>query len=143
MTDIEKAKDVFEKGNYSCVLVRGDKIITSTMTGVMPMLSFIDAKMDLKGFSVADKIVGKAAAMLFVVAGIQQVYGKTMSRKAAAVLSENGINSSYGTLIDEIVNRQGTGMCPMEKAVLAVSDPQQAPDVLSRTMMQLHAKSAT
>lgn len=43
------------------------------------MMRFIAEGRDLSGCSAADVIVGKASAMLFVKAGINEVYGKVMS----------------------------------------------------------------
>ena len=64
---------------------------------------------DLKGFSAADKVVGKGAAFLYVMAGVKEVYASVMSEKAAALLSEYGIDGFCGQKVDRIRNRQGTG----------------------------------
>jgi hypothetical protein len=139
MTDIEYAKKRLNSGSYSCVLVKNDIIYTSTLSGISPLVTFLDAGTDLKGFSAADKIIGKAAALLFVLAGVREVYGQTMSERAAAVLKRYGIVFSYGSLIPEIINRQGTGMCPMEKTVLDTEEPSVALTALKQTMARLKA----
>lgn len=123
MTDTEKAKQLFASGTYSCVLVKGQTVYTSTLTGVAPMIDFLDRGVDLRGFSVADKIVGKAAALLFVLAGIKEAHAVLMSRSGADVLRKSGIALSYDTLTDTIINRMGTGACPMELTVEAVNEP--------------------
>lgn len=78
----------------------------------------------------ANKIVGKAVAMLFVMAGIKEVYAEVLSVSGKAFLEQNNINVSWGVLTDVIINRQGTGMCPMEKAVLNINDCREAFKVL-------------
>ena len=140
MTDIAQARKLFSGGTYSCVLVRDSIIYTSTLTGVAPLISFIEDGTDLKGFSIADKIIGKAAALLFVYAGIKTAHGITMSRKAAAVFETHSIVYTYDTMTPEIINRTGTGICPMEQAVLAVESPEEALSVLKDTMIHLRTQ---
>ena len=71
MSDIENAKNALD--GHSLALCRDGEIITSDLRGVAPMLSFLDNKTDLSGFSAADLIVGKAAALMCVKAGIKEV----------------------------------------------------------------------
>ncbi len=55
------------------------------------MMKFIGMGKDLKGYSAADMIVGKAASMLFVKAGICAVHGKVMSEAASEYLEAHHI----------------------------------------------------
>lgn len=64
MTDLEKAKSLL-KNNITCVLVKDDNVLSSTKTGIAPVMELIENNVNLEGYSVADKIVGKAVAMLF------------------------------------------------------------------------------
>lgn len=122
MSDIEKAKKLLSGGNFTCVLCKGDTSYTSTGKGVSPMLTFLENSTELRGFSAADKIVGKAAAMLFVCAGVTEVFAEVMSKAAVNYLNERGIACSYGVLTDKIINRKGDGLCPMELAVMDIED---------------------
>jgi len=122
MSDIEKAKKLLSGGNFTCVLCKGDTSYTSTGKGVSPMLTFLENGTELRGFSAADKIVGKAAAMLFVCAGVTEVFAEVMSKAAVNYLKERGIACSYGVLTDKIINRKGDGLCPMELAVMDIDD---------------------
>ncbi|MDE6679213.1 MAG: DUF1893 domain-containing protein, partial [Ruminococcus sp.] len=45
-SDVEKAKEVFDSGKYTCVLCKGDTLITSTERGVKPLVDFIDSGED-------------------------------------------------------------------------------------------------
>lgn len=47
------------------------------------MMALLAEGKDLTGFSAADRVVGKAAAMLFVKAKIKELFAKTISRSAA------------------------------------------------------------
>lgn len=122
MSDIEKAKKLLSGGNFTCVLCKGDTSYTSTGKGVSPMLTFLENGTELRGLSAADKIVGKAAAMLFVCAGVTEVFAEVMSKAALNYLKERGIACSYGVLTDKIINRKGDGLCPMELAVMDIDD---------------------
>ena len=119
-TDIEMAKKTLE--GHSIALCKDGKIITSDLRGIAPMHFFLDNKTDLAGFSAADLIVGKAAAMLFVKAGIKEVYACVMSESGLDFLVGHGIECSYGELCEKIINRDKTDICPMEKAVRDTDD---------------------
>ncbi len=121
MTDLERAK-LELVGDKTCVLVKGNTIYYSTMSGIAPMIDFIDRKIDLTGFSVADKIVGKAVAMLFILKGIKSVYAEVLSKSALDFFKSNGVNVEYATLTERIINRKGDRLCPMESTVLNIDD---------------------
>lgn len=136
-TDLEKAKSLLKSGKYTCVVCAGDDICTATERGVKPLLAWIDSGTDLNGFSAADKVVGKAAAFLYVILGVKFVYADVMSKPAKDTLEENGIAAEYGCLADAIRNRAGTGFCPMETAVRDISEPQAALDKIRETLRTL------
>ncbi len=68
----------------------------------------------LRGAEVADKVIGKVAASIFVMAGVMTIYADTLSKIALPILEENGIEYSYNNLVEYIQNSDKTGMCPME-----------------------------
>lgn len=117
MNDLERAKEGLS-GHTLC-LVRGEKVLIRDERGIAPMMALLAEGKDLTGFSAADRVVGKAAAMLFVKAKIKELFAKTISRSAAEFLEKNGLPFSYRTMTEYIVNRDGTGRCPMESAVLS------------------------
>lgn len=90
------------------------------------MMELIAEGVDLSGYSVADRVVGKAAALLFVKCGILAVYAQNLSESGKTVLEWYGISYEYTTLTDRIINREGTDICPMEKAVLHCNDAERA-----------------
>ena len=49
-------------------------VITSDKRGVAPMLDFLREGKRFVGYSAADRVVGKSAAMLFIKAGIKEIY---------------------------------------------------------------------
>lgn len=136
-SDIEKARSLLKSGEYTCVIGSEDKIYTSTERGVKPLLAWIDGGTDMSGFSAADKVVGKAAAFLYVILGVKAVYAGVISEPAKQVLTENGIDVEYGTLTDAILNRAGTGFCPMETAVKSISEPYAALEAVRQKLKVL------
>ncbi|WP_040196893.1 DUF1893 domain-containing protein [Candidatus Soleaferrea massiliensis] len=140
MTDWERARNLLKDGSYTCVLCRGEVLHTSTKRGVAPLVDWIDLGADLHGCSAADKIVGKAAALLFVLAGVKAVYAPVMSREATQVFSRYGILYECDTTCEGIINRLGTGSCPMEQAVRDIEEPMKALEAVRRTMEQLRSK---
>lgn len=137
--DPERAKELLGGGAYTCVLCRGEETVVCTERGVKPLLDLLDGGSDLKGFSAADKVVGKAAAFLYVLLGVTEVYSPVMSEAAARVLRENGIEPRCDTLTEKIVNRAGTGICPMEAAVAELSDPSEALRAIRKRLSELRS----
>ena len=123
----EEAKKTIGTDGITCIaLKRGADPLISRVRGVRPVLEWIETGKDLQDASVCDTIVGRAAAMMYVLAGVTRVYAKVMSRGGAAELEKAGVAFEAETFTEKIVNRQGTGMCPMEETVLSITDPQEA-----------------
>lgn len=135
MTDIELAKERLE--GHSICLCKGGDIITDDGRGISPMMKFIGMEKDLKSYSAADMIVGKAAAMLFVKAEICAVHGKVMSEAASKYLEAHHIPHSYDKLTEQIINRTGDNICPMEAAVANVSDPEEGYKALFNKIQEM------
>lgn len=119
-TDLDKAIENLE--GHTIFLVKGDNSLSSTLKGVAPMLSFLENGYNLEGYSVADRAVGKAAAMLFLKAKVRAVYSYVMTKTALSILEKHGTEARYERLSDVILNRTETDLCPMEKAVMDIND---------------------
>lgn len=131
MTDIEKAKEIYSDGTFTCVLCKDESVITSCEKGIKPLIGFCKDGNSYVGFSAADKIVGKAAALLYAKLGVSEIFAEVLSVAGESVLKKYGISCSCNTLTAEIINRLGTGICPMESAVKAVEDYESAYSILS------------
>lgn len=136
MTDLENARRLLE--GHTLALCKGGDVVLSDKRGISPMLELNDSGRDLRGYSAADVVVGKAAAMLFSKAGIAAVYAKTLSRPALKYLETQKIPVFYDTLADNIINRDKTDICPMEKAVLATDDEEKAVELLKEKFRRLN-----
>ncbi len=124
--DLDKAVKLFESGEYTCVLCRGDSVIKSCERGIKPLMKLLNDKTDVQGYSAADRIVGRAAAFLYILLKVTAVHASVMSKGAVRLLEENGIIVESDTVTDAIINRNGDDICPMEKAVENVYMPDEA-----------------
>ena len=138
--DLKKAVNLLSEGEYTCVLCKGDILLTSTERGVKPLIDWLNDKMELKGFCAADKVVGKAAAFLYVLLGVETVYAPVMSEGAIDTFVKHGIESICDLSVKAIINRANTDLCPMEKTVSDIEDPQDALEAIKRKLEQLNNK---
>lgn len=135
MSDIERAKAALR--GHSVAVCRAGEVMTRDGRGIAPLLAIASDESDLRGASVADLIVGKAAALLMTYAGVSEVYAEVMSEAGERTLSEHDIPHSCGLLVPYIIDRTGKDVCPMERAVADVSDPAEAYAVLSARLEEL------
>ena len=138
--DIELARALLlANKDVTCVAVRGEEILTCTEHGVKPLLAWLAEGKDLSGFAVADRVVGKAPALLYALLGPDAVFAPVMSWTGRAVLLCSGIATSYDTLVPHIQNRAKDGQCPMDASVTNVFDPVEALAVIKERARQMAA----
>ena len=135
--NLTKARRILESGNFTCVLCKGDTVLADDRRGIRPLLTFHRSDYDLQGFSAADKVVGKAAAFIYLLLGVEAVYAAIISTPAKQVLENGGVALTYGTEVPAIRNRTGDGFCPMETATKSISDPEAALAAIHRTLEKL------
>ena len=136
MKDLENAKQLL-KDNLTCVMVKVDTIYTSDLKGIAPLLSYINQDINIEGFSIADKVIGKASALLCVYAKAKEVYAEILSEDGKKTLEENNMPYSYGTLVPQILNKTGDDKCPMEKTVENCGNPKEAVKLLNEKIASL------
>lgn len=118
---LARAAEILKQGGHSVVFTDGKTTIVRDGSGIRPLVELLGDS-SVAGMCAADKIVGKAAAVLFVALGVAGVHALVMSRAGAEVLKANGIPFSYDDMAEYIVRRDGNGMCPMEETVAGISD---------------------
>jgi hypothetical protein len=108
------------------ILKNNKRLYQSTREGMLPLYQAISelSGAQLENTIIVDKIVGKAAALLISYIQAKVVYCSLLSIRGKTVLENQGISFFYEELTPEIINRYGTDICPFEKAVLDVEDPQ-------------------
>lgn len=135
MTDLQIAKK--NLSGHTISLCKNGNCLFSDKKGISPMMDFIAEGVNLTGYSVADLVVGKAAALLFVKSGIVNVFAKTLSESGKRILENNGIPFEYEILTERIINRAGTDICPMEKAVATTDSPELGYELLKAQLKVL------
>ena len=128
MNDLETAKNRLNQQNLTLTIVKNGTVLFETssrrISGFLTAIDQLGTK--LEGASAADKVAGKAVALLCVYAGISQVYAEILSKKAETVLQQNRIPYQHKQLVDTILNLDRTSVCPFEKTAEGISDPEKA-----------------
>lgn len=107
--DLEQAKALLENNEeYTCAACRAGESFASEEHGVRPLMRWLNEGTDLSGASAADRIVGKAAAFLYVLLGVRTVYAPLMSVPARETLCAHGIEAIADAVVPAIRNRTDT-----------------------------------
>ena len=122
---INDLKDILLKDFNTIVRYKSDaSIVVSKERGVAPLMNLLtEDNSQLKDSVVVDKVIGKAAALLMVYAGVKEVYTPVISSPALKVFKNYNIIIHYDKEVERIVNRKGDGLCPMETLCLDVENP--------------------
>lgn len=136
------AEGMIADGRASCAVIKDGKTVKSEhKRGIAPIVDMYDSGI-LHGAVVVDKIVGRAAAMIMVLGGVAGCFGVTASRAALKYFEENGVPVEYKILCDAVINRDGSGICPMEAAVKNTDDPAEALAAVRRRLSELNGEKA-
>ena len=121
---LETAINRLKQGDVTCVVVKEGKILHALSgMGIKPILTVLrQAPQDLQGASVADKVIGRAAATALIREGVREVYGEVMSEHGKQRLEAYGVPAQWGQMVPRIDNRDHTDMCPLEKSSFASDD---------------------
>jgi len=130
LDDLGRAYALLESGGHAVVLCRGDDILTGAGRGVAPLVDWLSAGTDLAGFAAADRVVGRAAALLYIAGRVRAVHAVLASQPALDLLAAHSVTALADTVVPQILNRDRSAGCPMEAAVAGTSDPAQALDLL-------------
>ncbi len=132
MNDLELAKQIFQAEGAAFVLVKNSRVLAQgTRDGIGELLATVDALgAETRGASLADKIVGKAVAMVAAYADLRAVYSPLASEAAKRVLVPRQIELTAEHCVPLILNKRGDGPCPMERLTLPLEEPQAAVEAL-------------
>ena len=126
--DLEIAKRVLKEKNLTLVIAKNGKIIfQSSLHGIVSLLNAIESLgRNLEEAAVADKVVGKAAALLCAFSRVKSVFALTLSIEGRKTLEESGIIYEFENLVPKILDKSGKDMCPFEKFSLGIENPKEA-----------------
>lgn len=131
--NINDLKDILLKENHTLVIYKNNaSVITSNDRGVNSLIKLIkEDKSQLSGSLIADKVIGKAAALLMIYAGVKEIYAPIISKPALQTLLKHNVKIYYDKEVERIINRKGDGLCPMETLCLDIEKPDEAYLLLS------------
>lgn len=133
--NLYQAKNIMDSEGLSCVLKNNKIIHKSTECGVKPLLKLLDSGVDYTDFSAADKICGKAAAFIYILLRVKEVYSPVMSFGAVDVFGKYGVDFYFDSLADYIQGRTG-GICPIEHSVLEADTPSMALELIKNKILK-------
>ncbi len=138
--DLYAEMDALVRGDKALVVAKNGVIVSQKEgRGIAPILNAAEAG-DLKGAIVADKVIGCAAAAIAIVGGAIEVRTPLAAEGAKALLDSRGIRLVAEKTVPTILNRAGTGSCPMEAAVKGCDDPEQMVSKIKETLERIKAK---
>jgi len=126
--DLTVAKKRLREGGLTLCFVRdGQTLFETSSRGISGFLKAID-ELDgwLEGASAADKVVGKAVALLCLHMRIKAVYAPVMSREAKELFERSGVLAEWDLVVDNILDGCEQAPCPFERLAERISDPAEA-----------------
>jgi len=128
MEDLRIAKNRLREKGLTLSIVKEKQILFETGShGISGFLRAIEELGErLNKASVADKIVGKAVALLCLGAGIDVVYASVMSREAKELFEENAVYAEWNELVGNILGNSKSTRCPFERLAAKITDPSEA-----------------
>ena len=127
MEDIKIARRLLEETKVNLVVVKGGQVLFSSKeSGLHTFFQLVlNSKRILHKASVADRIIGLAAAMLCLHVQITSVYADIASTGALDILKKRGVNVSNKNEVPNIYNYDGTELCPFEQMAQQYKQPAQ------------------
>lgn len=100
----------------SCVVRNGDEVRIFRERGVKDLYRLLREEPQLlDGAFVADKVVGKGAAALMILGGVEELFADVVSRAALDLFAAAGKAVAYTVAVPHIINRADDGICPVER----------------------------
>ena len=117
---IEKLKN----SEYKLVVVKDNEIkYKSKEDSISSIVDLLDNRPELlKDAIVADKVIGRAVAMVCDYGQVKFCYGSIMSKGASIFLKQANISYEAKNNVEYIKNRDDTDLCTIEKLTLKVDN---------------------
>lgn len=132
--------DILHREGCSLVVSNHGVVKTFNKKGVRDLEDLLNHEPQfLHGATIADKVIGKAAAGMAAYGGVKEIYADVMSRKALPILDSNNIKYSYHKLVDNIIIPQGDNRCPLENIVAPAHTATQVVQLLNEHFAHMKA----
>ncbi len=111
-----KLVEQLREGGYSCVVANGEEVRCFGQRGIADLHHLLrNDPAFLCGSMIADKVVGKGAAVLMIKGGVKRLYSHTISEGALQLFGATDIIVEYDRRVPHIINRDKSDWCPVEK----------------------------
>lgn len=116
-----------EQNSASCVIESSNgEILTLHERGVSDLYRLLTQDSEaLNGSLIADKVVGKGAAALMILGKVRALYAVVISKPALELLNAHTIEVHYNQIVENIINRTATDICPIERRCLKCLTPEE------------------
>jgi len=106
----------------------GEVVFSSSGKGVAPHIDAIRqlGRCGLRDTVMADKIVGRAAALLILYSVPSEIHAGVITTTARVMLEEKGVAIYPATEVAAIKEKDGRIYCPFEAMVQGIDDPEEA-----------------
>lgn len=110
--------------NYSLIVVKDNKVkYRSKEESVGSIVGLLENRPELlENAVVADKIIGRAVAMVCDFTSVKFCYGQIVSKGAVDIFKENNLPYEAAKVVGAIKNRDNSDLCPIEKLTLGIDD---------------------
>lgn len=113
---LESVIKLLHDGDHALVIEHQEQVYPFEGRGIRPLYEVFQHQRELLNQSwVADKVSGKAHAMLCAAGGAKSVYADLMSADAIEIYQSNDIHYEYGQSVPHILNRDRSDLCPIEQ----------------------------
>lgn len=137
MNLVKKGKRLLIENGYTFVALKNDEIYSSNLHGIKPLMSKVFVSNDyFKGYTVIDRVVGRAAALLLIRSKVKYIHGIVLSKPAKELLEEYHINYSYDQLVPYITSRDKKRMCSLEVSISNISGLEHGFKVLCKEVVE-------
>jgi hypothetical protein len=136
MIDLEIAKNRLQSKDVTLVIVKNGEMLFETeehkIKGFLEAIEKLGKA--IEGSSIADRVVGKAIALLCVYSKVYSVYAAVLSKEAKRILEKYQISHEWSIIVEEILNLEKNRACPFEMKARNMSDPKKTYFELKRLL---------
>lgn len=122
LTTFEDGLDTLSTLKLSMMIVENNKmVLSSDERGIKPLYTAYTSGKCYENALLIDKVIGLGAAAIAVEIGITEVWTHTISASAQKFLESRHVDVQFKKSAEFILNRQGTGVCPVETIALTLN----------------------
>lgn len=116
-------KELLQSEDALVVVKCGEVVYRAQGNGISPLFQAVTEHPSvLEGAVLADRVIGRGAALLVLFGGVRAVFAQVFSQRACELL-DGQVDYSYERVVPVILSRTGSDICPIEALVEHVTDP--------------------